>query len=242
MNLKASPRFFQTTRWSIVRQATGTDEAAARQALALLCDAYWYPIYAYVRRSGKSPHDAEDSTQDFLARLLEKNILAAADQEKGRLRTFLLKCLQNFLHDERDRAMAQKRGAGVLTSFSLEWAEDRYATEPVDDLTPDRLFQRRWALTILEHSLQMLGEEFAAQGKAEVFEALRPFLGFGPDPEEHYEQIATNLGIPVGTLKNQVFRLRDRWRKLLFDEVGTTLEEPTPENIRGELTELLSSV
>lgn len=225
-----------------MRQATGTDEAAARQALALLCDAYWYPIYAYVRRSGKSPHDAEDSTQDFLARLLEKNILAAADQEKGRLRTFLLKCLQNFLHDERDRAMAQKRGAGVLTSFSLEWAEDRYATEPVDDLTPDRLFQRRWALTILEHSLQMLGEEFAAQGKAEVFEALRPFLGFGPDPEEHYEQIATNLGIPVGTLKNQVFRLRDRWRKLLFDEVGTTLEEPTPENIRGELTELLSSV
>ena len=181
-------------------------------------------------------------TQDFLARLLAKHILAAADPEKGKMRTFLLKCLQNFLSDERDRAMALKRGAGVLTSFSLEWAEDRYATEPVDDLTPDRLFQRRWALTILEHSLQLLGGEFAAQGKSEVFEALLPFLGFGPDPDEQYEHLSTQLGIPVGTLKNQVFRLRERWRKLLFDEVATTLEDPTIENIRGELTELLSAV
>ena len=128
MNSKAIPRFFQTTRWSVVRLATGTDDATASQALALCAMHTGIPFTPMSGAPEKSPHDAEDLTQEFFARLLEKNILAAADQEKGRLRTFLLKCLQNFLFDERDRAMALKRGAGVLTSFSLEWAEDRYAT------------------------------------------------------------------------------------------------------------------
>jgi RNA polymerase sigma factor (sigma-70 family) len=218
------------------------DDVAAMRALATLCEAYWYPLYAYIRRCGKSSHDAEDLTQGFFARLTEKKILAAADQAKGKLRTFLLKCVQNFLADERDRAMAQKRRAGSLTSFNPAWAEERYAAEPVDDLTPDRLFQRRWALTVLEYSLQLLGEEFTASDKTAVFEALRPFLGFGAAPERRYEEIAATLGITVGTLRNQVFRLRERWRELLFEQVALTLDDPTPEEIKDELRELLAVV
>ena len=226
----------------MVRRAVGADDAKAAQALAALCEGYWYPLYAYVRRSGYSPHDAEDLTQGFFARLLEKNILAAADPEKGKLRTFLLACAGHFLADERDRAQAKKRGAGLLMSFDAAVAEERYAAEPADNLSPDRLFQRRWALTVLEYSLELLAEEFATNGKAEVFEMLRPFLGFGADPAQRYEEIAAKMATPVGTLKNQVFRLRKRWRELLFEQVSLTLDDPTPEEIKAELTELLGCV
>ena len=182
------------------------------------------------------------SRRGFFARVLEKEIFAAADPGKGKLRNFLLTCLRRYLADEHDRAMAQKRGAGVLVSFSPDWAEQAYATEPVDDLTPDRLFQRRWALTVLEFSLQLLREEFAAGGKSALFDTLRPFLGFGPDPEKRYEDIAAASGTPIGTLKTQVFRLRQRWRELLFEQVAVTLDEPTSEDIKGELGELLTCV
>jgi DNA-directed RNA polymerase specialized sigma24 family protein len=241
-NQPAARCSFRTTRWSVVRRAVGSNDATAPEALAFFCEAYWYPLYAYVRRSGHGPHDAEDLTQGFFARLLEKNVLAAADPGKGKLRTFLLACAEHFLADQRDRAMAKKRGADLLTSFDAAKAEERYCAEPADDLSPDRLFQRRWALTILEYSLELLAEEFAAQGKAELFETLRPFLGFGADPAQRYEEIAAEMGAPVGTLKNQVFRLRKRWRELLFEQVALTLEEPTPDEIRGELSELLSCV
>jgi RNA polymerase sigma-70 factor (ECF subfamily) len=242
MNPQDGPHSFQTTRWSVVRRALGADDVAATEALAALCEAYWYPLYAYIRRSGKSPHDAEDLTQGFFARMLEKELLASADPDKGKLRTFLLSCMRNYLADERDRAMAQKRGAAMLVSFDPGRAEERYAAEWVDDLSPDRLFQRRWALTLLDYTLQFLAEEFAAQGKARLFQALRPFLGFGPEPENCYEQISATLGIPAGTLKNELFRLRQRWRKRLFEQVGMTLDNPTPENIKDELRELLCCV
>jgi DNA-directed RNA polymerase specialized sigma24 family protein len=241
-NNPAAQRSFQTTRWSVVRRAVGANDATAPQALAVLCEAYWYPLYAYVRRSGYGPHDAEDLTQGFFARLLEKNVLASADPGKGKLRTFLLSCAEHFLADERDRAQAKKRGAGLLVSFDAATAEERYAAEPTDALSPDRLFQRRWALTILEYSLELLAEEFTAQGKADVFESLRPFLGFGSDPSQRYEEIAAEMRTPVGTLKNQVFRLRKRWRELLFEQVALTLDDPTPDEIKGELTELLGCV
>jgi len=240
MNPPAAPHSFQTTRWSLVRRAIGADDAAARAALAALCAGYWYPLYAFIRRSGKSPQDAEDLTQGFFARLLEKGTLAAADPEKGKLRTFLLACARHYLADEHDRAQAQKRGAGLVTSFDAAEAEERYATEPVDDLTPDRLFQRRWALTLVEETLRLLGEEFAGHGKGPLFAALRPFLGFGTGAVKSYEELAPELGIPVGTLKNHVFRLRERWRDLLLEQVAATLDEPTPEEIRGELSELLA--
>lgn len=242
MNPPAGPHPFHTTRWSVVRQAVGTNDAQARQAVAELCEAYWYPIYAYVRRSGKSPHDAEDLTQGFFARLLERDILAAANPDKGKLRTFLLTCARNFLSDEHARAMAGKRGANLLTSFDAASAEGRYIKEPADDLSPDRLFQRRWAITVLDHSLQTLAAEFSAQGKGELFAALRPFLGFGTEPERRYEDVAATLGMATGTVKSHVFRLRQRWREILFEQVAATLADPTPEEIKAELAELLGCV
>lgn len=210
--------------------------------MTALCEAYWYPLYAFFRRSGESPHDAEDLTQGFFARLLSHDILSAADSDKGRLRSFLLACARNFLADERDRARAQKRGAAVLVNFDPAQAEERYALEPVESLAPDRLFQRRWALTVLDYSLQLLDAECAAKDQAALFASLRPFLGFGPDPEKRYEDLASTLGIPVGTLKSKVFRLRERWRELLFEQVALTLDNPTPDEIKGELSELLGCV
>jgi len=242
MRAPTIPRTFHTTRWSLVRQAASSADPAAAQALSALCEAYWYPVYAFIRSSGKGSHDAEDLTQGFFARLLEKEIFAAADPDKGKLRNFLLTCVRRYLADDHDRAMAQKRGAAVLVSFSPDWAEQTYATEPVDDLTPDRLFQRRWALTVLEFSFDLLREEFAAEGKSEQFDTLRPFLGFGPDPEQRYEDIAVSSGTPVATLKTRVFRLRQRWRELLFEQVAMTLDTPSPEEIKGELGELLTCV
>lgn len=241
MKTPAQPSF-QTTRWTVVRRAVGSDDATARQALSALCDGYWYPIYAFIRRSGKSPHDAEDLTQGFFARLLEKEMLAMADPAKGKLRTFLLSCVRNFLADEHDRASAQKRGAALLSSFDAVQAEERYAIEPVDDLTPDRLFQRRWALALLEQTLETIAAEYAAEGKAELFAALRPFLGFGKGAAKSYEELVAELGVPIGTLKNHVFRMRERWRKLLLDQVAATLEEPTEEEVRAELSELIGCV
>lgn len=242
MDTPAAPRSFQTTRWSVVRRAVGADDAAARPAIALLCEAYWFPLYAFFRRSGKSSHDAEDLTQGFFARLLKSDLLISANSEKGRLRSFLLACAQNYLRDEHDRARAQKRGAAVLTSFDPAEAEERYATEQADVLTPDRLFQRRWALVVLDHSLQTLEREYAAKEQAGVFAELRPFLGFGAEPEKRYEEVSADLDMPIGTLKNKVFRLRERWRELLFEEVGRTLENPSPDEIKGELSELLGYV
>ncbi len=233
---------FQTTRWSVVRRALDGGECDAGPALAALCEAYWYPLYAFFRRSGKNAEDAEDLTQGFFLRFVEKRTLAGADPAKGKLRTFLLACAQNHLHDDHDRAMAEKRGAGRVMSIDAASAETRYAAEPRDDLTPDRLFQRRWALTVLESSLASLRAEWTAQSKTELFGTLRPFLGFGPEPEARYEEVCAALGMPLGTLKNHVFRLRQRWRELLFEQVSATLDDPTPENIKAELSELLGCV
>jgi len=216
--------------------------AEAAQALSALCDAYWYPIYAFIRRSGHGPHDAEDLTQGFFARLLEKDILAAASPEKGRLRTFLLACVRNYLHNEHARAMALRRGAGLITSFDQGWAEERYATEPVDDLTPDRLYQRRWALTLLEFTLQLLGQEYTVSGKGELFETLRPCLGFTAETGQNHDALAKRLNMPVGTVKSHVFRLRQRWREILFEQVSITLADPSAEEIKAELGELIGCV
>ena len=225
-----------------MRRAGSADDAEARAALAALCETYWYPLYAFIRRSGPRPHEAEDLTQGFFARLLEKATLASADPARGKLRTFLLTCVRHFLSDEHDRARAQKRGAGLVVSFDADDAEQRYAAEPADDLSPDRLFQRRWAVAVLDQALRLLGEEQAASGKAELFAALRPFLGFSSEPEKRYDELAPALGIPIGTLKNHVFRLRTRWRDLLFEQVAATLDNPTPEEIKAELAELLGGV
>lgn len=233
---------FQTTNWSMVRRAGELGGPDAAAALSSLCQAYWYPLYAYFRRCGRTSHDSEDLTQGLFARLLARNTLGAADPERGRLRSFLLACAQNFLADQYDRDSAQKRGAAFLVTFDSSHAEELYGREPQDSLAPDRLFQRRWALTVLDYSLELLRSEYADRGQAELFLHLRPFLGFGSDPEKHYEEIAAQLDVPVGTLKNRVFRMRERWRELLFEQVARTLDDPTPDDIKGELAELLGCV
>lgn len=242
MHSQVLPRTFETTRWSLVRRANGGVDEEALRALAAICDSYWYPIYAYIRRSGHGAHDAEDLTQGFFARLLEKDILAAADPSKGKLRTFLLTCVRNYLHNEHERATAERRGAHLLTSFNQDWAEERYATEPSHDVTPDRLYQRRWALTLLEFTLQLLGEEYAADGKGDLFAALRPCLGFTKEVPPDYAGLATRLGCTESTVKSHVFRLRQRWREILFHQVSLTLADPTSDEIKGELSELLGCV
>lgn len=229
---------FQTTQWSVVRQALGTDEAKARAGLAAICNSYWYPLYTYLRKSGHKPQDAEDLTQGFFEHLIKNNILASTDPSKGRLRHFLLACLRNHSSNEREKANAKKRGSSLLTSFDAISAEERYAAAGTDDLPPDRLFQREWALTMLSQAMDALQAEFHAAGKGELFEALRPFLGFGPEPTDRYEEISTRLEIPAGTLKSHVHRMRDRWRGILFEIVGSTLDNPTEEEIRNELRDL----
>lgn len=235
-----TPHSFQATRWSLVRAAAGNGNTAeAQKALAEICEVCWYPIYAFIRRSGRTAQDAEDLTQGFFTRLIEKDILSAADPARGRLRTFLLTCVRNHLHHEHERSIAAKRDARLLTSFDAAEAEDRYRREPADDLTPDRLYQRRWALTLLSATLEILEREFQTAGKGTLFDALRPFLGFGVSTEESYEDAATKIGMPVGTLKNHIFRLRQRWRELLYEQVGATLDDPTSDEIKAELAELM---
>ena len=233
------PRSFQTTHWSLVRQAFDLGNTGQSQALEELCTAYWYPLYAFIRRQGHAPQDAEDLTQGFFATLLAQETLASANPDKGKLRSFLLTCLRRYLSDQRDRRFAQKRGADVTFSLDMDWAEKRYASDTAsEELAPDRLFQRRWAITLLEFSLAAIAEEFSNKGKADLFQAVRPFLGFSEEASDSYETVAGQLDMPVGTFKSHVSRMRQRWRELLFEQVAMTLEDPSSDNIKEELSEL----
>jgi RNA polymerase sigma-70 factor (ECF subfamily) len=229
---------FQTTQWSVIRQAIGNDESKARQGMAAICNAYWQPLYTYLRRAGNKPHDAEDLVQGFFEHFIKNNILAATDPSKGKLRHFLLACLRNHASNARDKAAAQKRGADLVTSFDAAVAEDYYQSTEGNEISPDRLFQREWALTMLGQAMEALQTEFSNAGKGTLFDALRPFLGFGPDPVDRYDEISATIGIPVGTLKSHVHRMRERWKALLFETVGNTLDNPTEEEIREELRDL----
>lgn len=230
------------TRWSIIRRAAGASGVRDVQAMSAFCEGYWYPIYAFIRRSGRSPHDAEDLTQSFFLRLMEKDVLSSADPAKGKLRSFLLTCAANFLADDHDRQISQKRGAGMISSLDAALAEERYAMEPVDQMTPDRIYQRRWALTILDNSLAVMSAEFSAKGKQQLFAAIRPFLGFAPEPNNRQDEVAAHLEMPVDTLRSHIMRMRKRWSEIVFEQVADTLDDPTPEAIRHELSELLGFV
>jgi RNA polymerase sigma factor (sigma-70 family) len=214
---------FVTTHWSLVVAAGRGETAPSRDALAALCRAYWYPLYAFIRRRGFGPADAQDLTQEFFARLLEKNYVQAADRERGRFRSFLLAAVKHFLANERDRANARKRGGGQpLLSLDLDGAESRYCLEPADAATPERLFERRWAVTLLDRVLERLREEYAAKGQAAVFEQLKPFLARekGAAP---YRELAERAGLTEGSIKTAVHRLRRRYRSLLEDEIAQTV-------------------
>jgi RNA polymerase sigma-70 factor (ECF subfamily) len=217
---------FAETHWTVVLSAARGDATPrAVAAMAELCRAYWYPLYAFIRRRGYDSHAAEDLTQEFFARLLEKHFLESVDRRKGKFRAFLLAALKHFLANEQDRARAQKRGGGqaVIRLDALD-AEARYGLEPVDYLTPDKLFERRWALAVLERVLARLEAEFAAAGKADFFAALKGFLAGGP--ARTYGAAGEHLGMSEGAVKVAVHRLRRRYRALLRDEIAQTVVDP----------------
>ena len=225
---EALPRspVFVTTHWSLVLTAGDANTTVAHDALAKLCQAYWYPLYAYVRRRGFSPPDAEDLTQEFFARFLEHHWVSDADREKGRFRSFLLSAMNHFLANEWDKARAQKRGGGApLLPLEFDAAETRYTHEPADNTTPEQHFERRWAMTLLETVVNRLRAEYEADGKAALFAALNPCL-VGDRTSQPYGELARALGLTEGAVKSAVHRLRQRYRQLLRDEIAQTVANP----------------
>ena len=215
--------YFATTHWSVVLTAQRTDTTRAQAALAKLCQTYWYPLYAFVRRQGHSPPDSQDLTQEFFARLLAKNYLAGVAPEKGNFRSFLLASLKHFLANEWDRAHAAKRGAGqTMISLDDTEAEERYRLEPVDNMTADKLFDRRWVMTLLEQVMARLRFEYAQNGNANLYEKLKDCLG-GSRASAPYAQLAAELRMSEGAVKVAVHRLRARYRELLREEIAQTV-------------------
>jgi RNA polymerase sigma-70 factor (ECF subfamily) len=241
--LRAPAREFITTHWSVVLKAGNPDLPGARLALEHLCRAYWYPLYAYARQQQRSVEDAQDITQDFFVRLLSHDYLKLADPELGRFRTFLLTSLQRFMVNEWHKASAAKRGGGVLVvSVDAEEAEQRFhneSAEPADTLSPDRIFQKRWAVALLEQVLHRLGTDCAEAGKQVLFDALRPYI-LGDAPRESQAVLAARLGMTEGALRVAVHRLRERYRELLRDEVSRTVTAPG--EVDAELRELVAAL
>ena len=235
---RGAPQGFVPTRWTLVLAARGAASPHAAGAMSELCRIYWYPLYAYVRRRGHDVHEAEDLTQEFFARLLAKDYLADVDRARGKFRSFLLAALKHFLAKEWDRAHAQKRGGGhVVVPLDGASAETRYSLEPSHALTPEKLFERQWALTVLEQVMSRLKAEFAAGGKARIFDALKGCLA-GDDPDATYAQIGARLDMTEGAVKVAVHRMRRRYRELLREEIAHTVA--SPEEIKDEIRYLLS--
>jgi DNA-directed RNA polymerase specialized sigma24 family protein len=231
---------FATTRWTVVMAAGGTDSPTACAALEALCAGYWYPLYVYVRRQGHGPHDAQDLTQAFFARLLEKNYLADVQREKGRFRSFLLASLKHFLANEWDRERALKRGGGRrLIALDDDSAESRYKLEPKDELSADKIFERRWALTLLDKVLSQLRAEYEHGGKAEAFEILKPYLSAGRTSVP-YAHAGEKLRMNEGAVKVAVHRLRKRYRELLRAEIAQTVS--TASEIEAEIRYLFAAL
>ncbi len=215
------------------------DHGRAAAALETLCQAYWYPLYAWARRSGKSAEDAEDLTQGFFLRLLESGGFAGADAAKGRLRSFLLGAMKHYMADAWDRSQAVKRGGRAQTiAIDSLAAEERYRLEPADLRAPDVLYERRWALTVLDQFTAALRAEYTAAGKAAVFEALCPWLT--APPEGGYAAAGERLGIPEGAARVAVHRLRKRYAELMRREIARTVEKE--EDIEDELRTLLAAL
>lgn len=215
---------FATTHWSIVLEAGRRSSPDSDEALASLCATYWYPLYAFVRRRGCSAADAKDLTQEFFAHLLEKKSLQAADPDRGRFRSFLLTVFKNFLADERDRDKSQKRG-GNVRHFSIDFdaGEQRYQFEPADDWTPEKIYERRWGLTLLDRVVIRLEGEYHDNGKGELFDTCKGHLtGSGVS----YEEAANTLEMSEGAVRVAVHRLRAKYRDLLKQEVAATLVDP----------------
>ena len=233
--------YFATTRWTVVLSAGRKSSLQSDTALAELCQTYWYPLYAYVRRRGHSKEDAEDLVQAFFERFMEKNYLEGLSAERGKFRAFLLASLKHFLANEWDKANRQKRGGGAQ-HLSLDWqsAADRYHLDPPDPASAtDGLFDREWAVALLERVITRLQDECIAAGKAELFERARSFLMVGRDAIP-FAQAAKELGMEEGALRVAVHRLRKRYRELLRDEIAQTVSDPA--NIEEELRSLQAAL
>jgi RNA polymerase sigma-70 factor (ECF subfamily) len=231
---------FRTTRWSVIQAAAGRDSAAAREALSILCETYWYPVYAFVRRSGCDPEEARDLSQGFFARLLEKRDLGSADPARGRFRGFLLGSVRHFLSNERDRVRALKLVGGQrILSIDEVDAEGRYALEPVDPVTPEILFLRQWALTVVESAMKRLAEDYQTKGKGHLFERLRPMLT-GSDPDVPRRELAEELGMSETALNVAIHRMRRTFRHKLKEEVAQTLADPA--DAEDELGQLMAAL
>jgi RNA polymerase sigma-70 factor (ECF subfamily) len=227
---------FPTTQWSMVLAARGRDGEASREALEALCHAYWYPLYAYVRSRGQGPEASRDLTQGFFADLLGRDFLAEVAPERGRFRAFLLASLRNFLSHERERSQALKRGGGVTTvSIDDEDAEGRFGKEPVDRLTPDQLFERRWGLTVMQRAMERLG----AASRPEPFERLKGYLT-GAEDEIPYREAAAALGLSEAAVKTAVHRLRKEYGRFLREEIAATVADPA--DLDDELKHLLGVI
>ncbi|MFO1501758.1 MAG: ECF-type sigma factor [Verrucomicrobiota bacterium] len=235
---EAPGRVFVTTQWSMVVRAARNDSTQAAAALERLCQTYWYPLYAYVRRRGYSPQDAQDLTQAFFTRLLQRHWLGDANQARGRFRTFLLTAMSRFLADEWDKGQAQKRGGGVLhLPLQLDSAETRYGQEPADRATPETCFERRYALTLLDNVLERLRLEYERDGKVALFKALH-FTLIGRREKQPYADLAARLQWQEGAVKVAVHRLRKRYRAVLRDEIAATITEH--EDVDEELRHLFA--
>jgi DNA-directed RNA polymerase specialized sigma24 family protein len=233
---------FKPTRWSLVMRAAGERSVSAAAALDELCRTYWYPLYCFARRRGLGVADAEDATQGFFVRVLEMEMFTAADPAKGRLRSYLLTAFQRYLIDFDKHRFALKRG-GPAGAISLDAAEERYRLEPVDDHTPEKLFQQKWALALLASALADLEQEWADAGKAEAFSVFRQFLSFAQDESpQSYQSVAGRLDMTPGAARLGVHRLRKRYREVLYSHIADTLSEPTPSAIQKELRALFSAV
>jgi len=223
----AGPRDFRTTHWSLVVAATKPDSTQTRAALAALCEIYWFPVYAYIRRRGFGPESAKDLTQGLFAKIIEKQYLRAADREKGRFRTFLLVCVQHFLNNEWQKEHALKRGGGYsIVSLDEQLAEDCYRAEPMDTLSPERLFERRWAIVVLEQAMEHLRVEFLNAGKAAQFEKLQVFLSGSKEAPASYAEVGTELGLTENAARQTAFRMRSRYGELLRHRVSQCVASP----------------
>jgi RNA polymerase sigma-70 factor (ECF subfamily) len=235
MESSAPSQSFPTTLWTVVLHAGHDGAEQGRAALAQLCHAYWYPLYSFVRHRGYSPHDAEDLTQAFFAHLLEKRGLGRVDAEHGRFRTFLLASLKNFLANDWDRSHAQKRGgAQSIVSLERDAGESRFQLEPSHDLTPERHFERQWAVTLLDQVLAALRAEYQADGNADVFEHLKGVL---TGEAGAYSDIAARLGRSEGAIKVAVHRMRSRYRELTRARIAETVGEA---DVEDELRHLMA--
>jgi DNA-directed RNA polymerase specialized sigma24 family protein len=235
MHTLQGPSQFPTTRWTLVVAAGDPRRKEARSALVSLCENYWYPLYAYLRRRGYPADQAQDLTQGFFIRMLEGRYLDRADPEKGRFRSFLLSSLKFFVADEEDRDRAHKRGGGALVPLEFSSGEERYRREPAHDETPERIFERRWALSVLDRVVEKLRNEFVQHGRPEHFERLKVFLLGQSDAP--YTALAREMNTSEGALKVAIHRLRKRYRELFRQEIADTVADPA--EVESELRYLV---